>query len=208
MANKETKPEKIEKEYVIPLRKEWKKVPRYKRANKAIKAIKEFLVKHMKIRDRDLKKIKVDKYLNEAIWFRGIKNPPIKIKVKARKEGDNIIAELSDMPEKLKFKKLREDDLPRTHKQCSHSKSLEIKENKLLCAFGINVSECEILQSLETEISKDLAVEEQDKLKAYTCCWHIFDNFKKLDTSEGYLQDESDRMYWKNVYKSMTMDNE
>jgi large subunit ribosomal protein L31e len=79
---KETKPtEKIEREYTIPLRHRWKIVPTYKRANKAVKAIKEFLVRHMKIRDRDLDKIKVDKYLNEAIWARGIKHPPSKIKV-------------------------------------------------------------------------------------------------------------------------------
>ncbi len=55
MAKKpETKIEKIEREYIIPLRIKWKKVPRYKRANKAIKAIKEFLVRHMKIRNKDL----------------------------------------------------------------------------------------------------------------------------------------------------------
>lgn len=98
---------RIEREYTIPLRKKWVKVPRYKRANKAIRAIKEFLVRHMKIRDRDLRKIKVDKYLNEVVWFRGIKNPPSKIKVKAIKEGDIVRAELSEMPEKLKFKKAR-----------------------------------------------------------------------------------------------------
>ena len=98
-----------EREYIIPLRCEWKKVPRYKRANKAIKAIKEFLVQHMKIRDRDLKKVKVDRFLNEAVWFRGIKKPPQKIKVKVVKEGDIVRAELSDMPTNLKFKKLREE---------------------------------------------------------------------------------------------------
>lgn len=110
MAKKtETKTDKIEKEYIIPLRISWKKVPRYKRANKAVKAIKEFLARHMKIRDRDLKKIKIDKYLNEVIWFRGIRKPPVKIKVKAIKEGDIVRAELAEIPKKLKFKKLREE---------------------------------------------------------------------------------------------------
>ena len=110
MAKKiETKTDKIEREYIIPLRKEWKKVPRYKRANKAIKAIKEFLVQHMKIRDRDLRKIRLDKSLNEVIWARGIKKPPVKIKVKGIKEGDIVRTELAVVPEKLKFKKLREE---------------------------------------------------------------------------------------------------
>lgn len=101
--------ENLEREYVIPLRNKWKRVPRYKRANKAIKAIKEFLAKHMKVRDRDLNKIKVDTYLNEEIWFRGIRKPPARIKVKAVKEGDVVKAELYELPEKLKYKKARED---------------------------------------------------------------------------------------------------
>ena len=108
-AKTEEKKDKLEREYIIPLRRSWKRVARYKRANKAIKAIKEFLVRHMKIRDRDLKKIKLDKYLNEAVWFRGIRKPPIKIKVKAIKEGDIVRAELAEIPEKLKFKKAREE---------------------------------------------------------------------------------------------------
>jgi len=107
MAEKKTPVEKIEKEYIIPLRRKWAKVPRYKRANKAVKAIKEFLVRHMKIRDRDLNKIKLDKYLNEFVWFRGIRKPPIKIKVKVVKEGETIKAELAEIPENLKFKKAR-----------------------------------------------------------------------------------------------------
>jgi len=75
----EQKSTKIEREYVIPLRVEWVKVPRYKRANKAITAIRKFLMRHMKIYDKDEKKIKIDGYLNEFVWFRGIKKPPAKI---------------------------------------------------------------------------------------------------------------------------------
>jgi len=87
MAKKiEPKTEKIEREYIIPLRYKGRAVPRYKKTPKAIKTIKEFLAKHMKIKNRDLKKIKIDKYLNEQMWFRGIKKPPVKIKVKAVKE--------------------------------------------------------------------------------------------------------------------------
>ena len=113
---------KVEREYIIPLRNQWKRVPRYKKANKAIKAIKEFLVRHMKIRDSDLSKVKIDKYLNEEIWFRGIRKPPSKIKVKAIKEGDIVKVELSEMHDKLKFKKLREEKI--------EAKSVEILESK------------------------------------------------------------------------------
>ena len=99
----------VEREYTIPLRREWKKVPRYKRVNKAVKAIKEFMVRHMKIYDRDLKKVKIDRYLNEELWFRGIKKPPARIKVKAFMDGDIVKVQLAEMPEKLKFKKAREE---------------------------------------------------------------------------------------------------
>lgn len=103
-----SKPE-LERIYTIPLKIKWERVPRYKRANKAIKTIKEFLVRHMKIRDRNLNKIKIDQYLNEAVWFRGIKKPPIRIKIRAIKNpGEDLVrAELAELPNKLKFKKLK-----------------------------------------------------------------------------------------------------
>ena len=97
----------MEREYVIPLRRNWNKVPRYKRANKAIGTIKEFLVRHMKIRDGDLNKVKIDRYLNEFVWFRGIRKPPARIKVKARKEGDIVKVELFELPKELGFKKTK-----------------------------------------------------------------------------------------------------
>jgi len=108
MAKKiEPKIEKTEREYIIPLREKCRVVARYKKTPKAVKTIKEFLVRHMKIRDRDLKKIKLDKTLNEILWRRGIKNPPHKIKVKVIKEADIVRVEAVDIPEKFKFKKLR-----------------------------------------------------------------------------------------------------
>ena len=99
------KEEKIWKEFIIPLRRKFMKTAPYRRAPKAIRVIKEFLVRHMKFYDRDLKKIKLDRYLNEFIWTRGIKNPPSKIKIKAFVDGDFIRAELAELTEKLRFKK-------------------------------------------------------------------------------------------------------
>ncbi|MCK4552767.1 60S ribosomal protein L31 [Candidatus Pacearchaeota archaeon] len=129
MAKKtETKTEKLEREYIIPLRKKGRAVPCYKKTPKAIKTIKEFLMKHMKIRDRDLSKIKIDKYLNEQMWFRGIKKPPVKIKVKAVKQGDVVRVELVDYPDKLKFKKLREEKLSKAAEEVGKKKKQEKAE--------------------------------------------------------------------------------
>jgi len=128
MAKKKTEPiEKLEREYVIPLRNKWKKVPRYKRVNKAIKAIKEFLVRHMGISGRDLNKVRLDKYLNEFVWARGIRKPPIKIKVRAIKEGDIVRAELFEMPEKMKFKQAR---LEKREKEAAEIEKKRKKEEK------------------------------------------------------------------------------
>src|SRR3989344_7463593 len=66
-AKKDEKKAVVERVYTIPLRRNFEKVPRYKKANKAIKTIKEFLVRHMKIYDRDLKNIRLDKTVNEFI---------------------------------------------------------------------------------------------------------------------------------------------
>ena len=61
----------VEREYVIPLRKEWSKVPKYKRAAKSVKAVKKFIARHMRVPERDADKVKLDVYLNNELWFRG-----------------------------------------------------------------------------------------------------------------------------------------
>ncbi len=129
MAEKKTqekKSEKLEREYVIPLRHRFRLVPCYKKANKAIKTIKEFLAKHMKVEDRDLNKVKVDKYVNEFIWYRGIKRPPAKVKVKAVKNEDGTVnVTLVKFPEKLKYKKQREEKLEKASKELAEQRKLE-----------------------------------------------------------------------------------
>ncbi|MEK6833631.1 MAG: 50S ribosomal protein L31e [Nanoarchaeota archaeon] len=110
MAKTEKKQEnKIEREYIIPLREKSRVVPRYKKTPKAIKTIKEFIARHMKVENRDLNKVKIDKDLNQFMWAKGIRKHPHKIKVKVTREGENIRVELVDYPNNLKFKKLREE---------------------------------------------------------------------------------------------------
>jgi large subunit ribosomal protein L31e len=100
----------LEREYIVPLRSEWLKVPKYKRANKAVKALKQFMVQHMKIYDRDLRKIKIEQILNNEIRYRGMKKPLGKIKVLAKKYDNDIVrVELVNIPEHVKFARLREE---------------------------------------------------------------------------------------------------
>lgn len=67
---------------VIPLRAAWA-APRTKRAPRAVKAIREYVKRHLKP-DR----IFIDDVLNEHLWARGREHPPRRIRVKAIKFED------------------------------------------------------------------------------------------------------------------------
>ncbi|MBD3318418.1 hypothetical protein GF342_00755 [Candidatus Woesearchaeota archaeon] len=89
----------MERTYIIPLRKEWRKTVKCRRAKKTIRAIREFLQKHMKTDD-----VRIGKHLNEEVWKHGIKNPPSKVRVNARKEKEgHVICELfgKELPKKV-----------------------------------------------------------------------------------------------------------
>lgn len=70
-----------EKTFIIPLRKAFIKGSRLKKTNKAVSALRKFIVRHMKSED-----IAIQKELNNEIWKHGIKNPPGKVKVTAIKD--------------------------------------------------------------------------------------------------------------------------
>ena len=70
----------IERTYNVPLRKEYRKVPRWRKTKKAVKALREFLVKHMKSEN-----ISIGEDVNNELWKHGIRNPPHHIKVNCAK---------------------------------------------------------------------------------------------------------------------------
>ena len=76
----------IERTYVVPLRKEFSKVPRWRKTKKAVKALREFLQKHMKSDD-----VKLSRELNEELWKHGIRNPPHHVKVNVKKDEDGVV---------------------------------------------------------------------------------------------------------------------
>jgi large subunit ribosomal protein L31e len=77
-----------ERIYTIPLRKKIKTVPRWRRSEKAVKIVREFLSKHMKA---EIDKVKLDPSINEKIWERGSQKPPGKIRVRAVKFDDGVV---------------------------------------------------------------------------------------------------------------------
>ena len=87
----------LERTYTIPLRREFSKVPGWRRTKKAVKACKEFLQKHMKSQD-----VKLSTTLNEKIWNHGGKNPPHHVKVTVTKDSEGIVnAELFGVKKKV-----------------------------------------------------------------------------------------------------------
>jgi large subunit ribosomal protein L31e len=98
------KKEKIEEEeiveeriYTVPLSKAWI-MPPNKRAPRAMRMIRSFITKHMKLEARregeeeeEPKKLVVSNEVNEKVWERGIEKPPRKIRVRAAKDKDGNI---------------------------------------------------------------------------------------------------------------------
>lgn len=165
--------EKIEREYVIPLREKTRPVPRYKKTPKAVKTVKEFLVRHMKIRDRDLRKIKIDPFLNEILWFRGIKRPPHQIKVKVIKLGEIVTVQAVDLPKSIEFKKKRLEKRETTAKEMAEKKKTLMQKAKEQMQGTAPKTEEEKEKEQEDQEEKDKdkdgvedKVEEKEKQKA------------------------------------------
>ena len=75
----------LERIYTVPLGRAWI-VQKFRRAERAVMELKKFTERHMKPTE-----IVIDPSVNEAIWARGIKNPPRKIRVKMTKDSDGVV---------------------------------------------------------------------------------------------------------------------
>ncbi|MQY61737.1 hypothetical protein GH146_00435 [archaeon] len=87
-----------ERFYTIPLRKVWIS-PRKKRAPKAGRIVKSFVIKHMKVRteadeEEEAEKLVISNEVNEKLWSRGIEKPPRKIRVRVVKDKEGVVTVL------------------------------------------------------------------------------------------------------------------
>lgn len=131
-------------------------------------------------------------------------------------EFKRALAEVDRLPRLLKA--ARTSTLPTMHQQCSHSAPIPIVENRLVCALGVDVTQCPILASVYASAARErfpeghrlaefnVTPDDADVIAGRVCTWHILMESQKrsVDTSEGYLKDESDRMYWSRVYESLS----
>ena len=136
-------------------------------------------------------------------------------------EWKAALQEIGRLPHWLR--QARTGTLPTIHQQCSHSEPEPIQGNRLVCALGEDVTRCPILVSLYAHWIGEIArtgpdgsqpyghasMDDCDDVAAKVCTWHIFTETMRrpfaIDTSEGYVQDEGDRMYWRTVYEHLSM---
>jgi len=93
----EVKEEFVEERfYTIPLGKAWL-MPPNKRAPKAIRIIRDFVKRHMKLEakaeeeEAEPKRLIISNEVNEKVWSRGIEKPPRKIRIRAAKDKDGNV---------------------------------------------------------------------------------------------------------------------
>lgn len=88
-----------ERFYTIPLGKAWL-MPPNKRAPKAMRILRDFVKRHMKLEARkegeeeeetEPKRLIISNEVNERVWSRGIEKPPRKIRVRATKDKDGNV---------------------------------------------------------------------------------------------------------------------
>lgn len=117
----------LERVYTIPLRRETLKVPPFKKANKAAKAVRQFISKHMKSDN-----VAIGKYLNLKIWGHGAKNPPHKVKVNAVKnDKGKIFVEIVGAPKEEPKIEEKKKEVKKEEKIIKEAEFAEKPEEKL-----------------------------------------------------------------------------
>lgn len=91
-----------EKTYTIPLSKARIMTPR-KRSPRAMRMLRAFIIKHMKIpsraeeEDEEPPSLTIKQEVNEYVWGRGIEKPPRKVRVRATKDKEgNVTVHLAE----------------------------------------------------------------------------------------------------------------
>ncbi len=74
-----------ERIYIVPLAKA-RRGPRNKRAKKAVRYLREYMMRHFKPES-----LVITQEVNEKIWERSIQKPPRKLKVRATKNIDGLV---------------------------------------------------------------------------------------------------------------------
>jgi len=177
----------LERLYTIPLRKEFMKAPIYRRTKKAVKALKQFISRHMKV---PVEKVKVCKHLNEFLWQNGPKNPPCRVKVKTRKIEDIAQVELPEYEfEKTKAELEAEKKAKKPEAKEAKVETKPETEEKI----EEKAKEEKASQELEEKIAKEGKAPEVEKSEAITPPEEAPPKKEALQTKEVQEKIESEK---------------
>ncbi len=145
MADKKDKKEAkivLERVYNVPLRRKYRRAPNWKRTKRAVTALREFAMKHMKA-----KEVKIGKYANLYLWKHGIKNPPHHIKINCKKDEDGIVRiEIVGAPEE------KSTEVPKKKAKKEKEAEIEVKD-----ALSGDEEKVEELKEKEQEAKEEKA---------------------------------------------------
>lgn len=140
-----------EKIFTMNLRKEILKKPHHQRAKRAVNATIDYIKRHMKVSE-----VKIGKNLNDLLWSRGNRNPPMRVKVKSIIEEGYARVELPE----FEFEKKKEEK-----KETLKEKILGKKEEKPETAKEKIIEEKEKEIREENELVKEGKIELTEKQK-------------------------------------------
>jgi large subunit ribosomal protein L31e len=86
----------VERLYNVPLG-HVKDVPRGKRAPYAMRQIRQFVIRHMKV-DEEAEELYISPDINKAVWARGIQKPPSHLRIRVVRYEEEDLVEVT-LPE-------------------------------------------------------------------------------------------------------------
>lgn len=156
--------------YIVPLRKGWLKVPRWRRSKRAVAELKKFLERHTKADE-----IKLSNWINELIWAHGGKNPPAKIAIKVelkeeeigKTKKEKIKVAYADLQVLTKRAERIEDKAKKTKAERDKKKSLKEKAEEAI--KGVTEKK---------PAAEESKAEKTEEPKTYKCdyCDEVFDS--------------------------------
>jgi len=170
MAKKDDKPKIVlERVYNVPLRREFQKVARWRKTEKAVKALKQFVAKHMKSDN-----VLIGRYVNQHLWKNGIKNPPHHVKINAVKdEKGKVSVELVELPAKAKRQEAKQTELKKKKEDKEAKKEAKKEEPKAGTVKDEKLEEKTEEKKGKEEKSKEIQKEEIKELKKELPQQHI-----------------------------------
>jgi len=143
------------RKYVIPLRKEWLKAPRWRRSKRAVDAVHKYIFRHTKVEN-----IKISNWLNQELWKHGGKNPPAKVEVEVKVENRKVTDKKTKKDIDVPFAVAELATLPK------RAERLDKKREKKSEKFKKTAKpEAKVTGKEPTELAKELKKKIADKVK-------------------------------------------